>query len=74
MANKVDVSLDGLKQQLEAELMAFHNDEAGLNTVETIMLLFIAGVILYAVNLTGKDIWQKTSTKIKALLDFDLSY
>jgi len=48
---------------------AFHAEESGLGTVEMILLLFAAVVILIAlIALFNSEVWPQVKAKIKSLL------
>jgi hypothetical protein len=54
--------------RLRAELKAFHNEEAGLTTVEIVVILFAAALLIAFLQQGGKDTINLVINHVKALI------
>jgi Flp pilus assembly pilin Flp len=63
---KPDLRPNDLLRNIKAELRAFNKDERGMNTVEAIILLFVAAVVLLVFFLL---IWPLIKTSVMNKLE-----
>jgi hypothetical protein len=69
-ANRVRNRIAEINETVRGQMQSFHGDEAGLSTVEMILLLFIGVVIIVAIlSLFWDEIWPKVQEIIDELFD-----
>lgn len=61
-------------QGLHSEIKAFHKGEQGLTTMEVLLLLFIAGITIYALSEGGMTIVNNVSQKVTQLLGLNMTW
>jgi hypothetical protein len=66
--NAIQTGAGQWMRRLRAEIKAFHNEEQGMTTMEVLMILFIAGVAIYALSNMGKGVFEKVAEYVHKLL------
>lgn len=63
--------MNSLFEAMRREAMAFHNDEEGLNVVETVVLLAVAGTIMVSlVKWVQPNVFQIVGNKVREVIGF----
>lgn len=66
----VPVSSTLITSNVKSFVSRFHRDEKGQSTMEILLLLFIAGMVIYFINEKGKTITEKLTETITEILGF----
>ena len=74
MSSEMPAPATGLAARMRRAVKALHRDEAGLNTIEIILIIFVAVIILIAIlEFTENTLWNNIKDKIKDLLNMSVS-
>jgi len=61
-------------QQIRSSVQRFHRNDSGQSTMEIILMLLIAGLIMAFLTDAGKDIQEKVSASLQKILNFSFEW
>ncbi len=69
-----NINLNNGLQQIRSSVQRFHRNDSGQSTMEIILLLFIAGIVIVFLTQGGSSITEKVNGVINEIMNFNIQW